>query len=135
MNLEFNLYRTACFLCPFILLSFFSCTHEPELAGLEPVCYDTQVLPILQISCAMSGCHDGTEEDFAVTDYQSVLRSVNPGDPRGSELYKVISAINSEHFMPPDKPLTKLQRSIIQVWISQGANETICKPNAGDIQQ
>jgi cytochrome c5 len=74
----------------------------------------------------MTGCHDGSAEGFLTSDYQSVMRSVTPSDPRGSELYKVITAINSENMMPPDQPLTILQRNIIEVWIAQGAGNIIC---------
>jgi cytochrome c5 len=79
----------------------------------------------------MSGCHDGSVEGFQVTDYQSVISYVKPGDPRGSTLYKVITDINSENFMPPDGPLTLEQRSIIQVWIAQGAEEINCNSGPG----
>jgi hypothetical protein len=117
-----------------LAFAFFSCTHDPEnIEAFEPVCFDTQVLPILQISCGMTGCHDGTEEGFLATDYNSVLQSVKPGDPRGSALYKAITDIHSDDFMPPDLPLTRLQRNIIQVWIAQGARETICRTDTGEI--
>lgn len=105
----------------------FSCTHEPDnIYDLDPVCFDSQVLPIIQTSCGISGCHDGTQEGFLATDYQSIMNSVSPGDPRKSTLYKVITDINSDNMMPPDRPLTKQQRNIIQVWIAQGADEILC---------
>jgi len=117
-----------------IILStlLFSCTHDPvNLEGLDPVCFDTQVLPILQTSCGMAGCHDGSAGGFMPTDYQSVMQSVTPGNPRGSGLYQVITAINSENMMPPNGPLTQEQRSIIEIWIAQGAENIICDPGNG----
>jgi len=111
-----------------------SCTHDPEnIDELDEVCFDTQVLPILKTSCGISGCHDGTEEEFPLTDYNSVIDLVNPGDPRGSKLYKIITDIKSDDMMPPDNPLTKTQRNIIQVWIMQGAVETVCSQDTGVI--
>jgi cytochrome c5 len=59
------------------------------------------------------------------------MQSVVPGDPRGSKLYQVITDIYGEEMMPPDRPLTKEQRSVIQVWIAQGALETICDTGNG----
>jgi hypothetical protein len=111
-----------------ILLSLISsCTQDPaNYDSLDPVCFDTQVLPLLQTSCGISGCHDGTEGGFLSADYNSIMESVKPNDPRGSKLYRIITDINNDDMMPPDQPLTRLQRNIIQVWIGQGAQETIC---------
>jgi len=106
-----------------------SCTHEPEnLDGLDTVCFETQVLPVIQTSCGMTGCHDGSAEGFLATDYPSIMETVIPGDPRSSKLYKVITDINSDDMMPPERPLTQEQRTIIQVWIAQGAENTLCTP-------
>jgi hypothetical protein len=113
---------------------FTSCTHEPDLEGFETVCFDTEVLPVLQTSCGMTGCHDGTEDGFLAADYASVMESVTPGDPRKSMLYKIITDIHSHDMMPPDKPLSQSQRNIIQVWIAQGAQETLCETDTGGNQ-
>lgn len=112
------------------VLFFSSCKHEPDpFENLDTVCFETQVLPILQTSCGMAGCHSvsSAEEGFISTDYASIMAAVKPGDANGSELYKVITNINSlEGMMPPDRPLSKEQRSIIHVWIEQGAKNTNC---------
>ncbi len=107
-----------------------SCTHDPFfIEYLDTICFDSQVLPILQTSCGISGCHDAASasENFIATDYESVITAVNPGDPRGSLLYNVITNINGEEMMPPDRPLTLEQRTIIHVWIEQGALHTTCE--------
>jgi hypothetical protein len=108
---------------------FMSCSHDPvNIEGMDSVCFDTQVFPILKSSCGKPGCHDGrSEEGFDASNHGTILQSVTPGDPRGSSLYKVITSINGEHMMPPDRPLTQLQRSIIEVWIAQGAKNIVCK--------
>jgi hypothetical protein len=117
-----------------VLFSLASCTHDPEnIDELDAVCFDTQVLPLLKTSCGMAGCHDGSEEGFLVTDHNSVMELVTPGDPRGSKLYQIVTDINSDDMMPPDNPLTRTQRNIIQVWIAQGALETICAQDTGGI--
>jgi hypothetical protein len=56
---------------------------------------------------------------------------VTPGDPHGSKLYRVITSINGEDMMPPSQPLTKEQRTLIQIWIAQGANNTVCDGSNG----
>jgi hypothetical protein len=105
------------------------CTHEPTvIQELDTVCFETQVLPIFQISCAKSGCHSSTSsgEVFPLDNYDNIITRVVPGDPRNSEVYKAITSLYAEEFMPPDGPLDIIQRNLIQVWILQGANDTKC---------
>jgi len=112
-----------------LFISVISCKHDPVfLADIGTICFEDQILPILQTSCGISGCHDnGTaSEDFIATSYESIIKAVNPGDARTSLLYKVITDINAEHFMPPDRPLTLQQRTLIHIWIAQGAMNTKC---------
>lgn len=120
----------------FILSALFylpSCTHDPlGIEALDSICFDQEVLPIIQTSCGKSGCHSGgSSEGFDASNYLTIMHSVRPGDPRGSMLYKAITNINGENMMPPDQPLTKEQRMIIEVWIAQGASETICDNGSG----
>ena len=116
----------------FILNVLPACHHESLLIDdLDTVCFYGQVMPVLQTSCGISGCHDGSQEGFQTTNYSSIMQSVVPGDPRGSKLYQVITDINGEQMMPPDRPLTKEQRSVMQIWIAQGALETTCDTGNG----
>ncbi|HEX2393736.1 MAG TPA: hypothetical protein VHI78_00225 [Bacteroidales bacterium] len=130
-------FSTTRFLVVYLLIllyAFASCTHDPEsIEELDDVCFDTQVFPLLKTSCGISGCHNGGEEHFNLTDYNSVMELVTPGDPRSSKLYKIITDIRSDDMMPPENPLTRTQRNIIQVWIAQGAKETLCSQDTGGI--
>ncbi len=108
---------------------FSSCRHEAMgVDSLETVCFETQVLPIFQTSCAISGCHGGShpEEGFDATSYSSIMKLVEPGKPQKSEVYRVITSPLNPEMMPPDRPLTKEQRTLIEVWILQGAKNTSC---------
>ncbi len=119
-------------LLPVLLFIVPSCVHEPlTLDGIDTVCFDTKVLPVLQTSCGMTGCHGSgsSRGEFSVADYASVMRAVDPGNPVRSRLYKVITDINSDNMMPPNQPLNKTQRTLIQVWIAQGAKNTVCGTN------
>jgi hypothetical protein len=112
-----------------LLVSLSSCTHNPVgIDSLEPVCFDSVVMPLLQTSCGKAGCHDvgSNEGGFSVSGYHSVMQLVSAGDPRGSKLYQIITDINSEEMMPPGQPLSKDQRSVIEVWIAQGAEQNPC---------
>lgn len=122
----------------FSLIILLSCRHDPEfLNDIEPICFQEQVLPVLQNSCGISGCHDGVSDSeaneyFSPADYESVMRVVTPGDAEASTLYKVITDIHGEDFMPPDNPLSQEQRTIIHVWIEQGAENTSCDTQGGN---
>ncbi len=119
---------TAIILLPTFILQN-SCIHESQLIEeFDTICYNTQVQPILTNSCGVIGCHDAgsAREGFVATNYQAVINSVEPGDPKKSKLYDVVTNIWAEHFMPPGSPLSKNERNIIQLWILQGALETMC---------
>lgn len=123
------------FLLVFVLLPFMfssSCKHDPQGIGqMDTVCFQTQILPILQTSCGM--CHgSGDEGGFSTESYQSIMSIVSPGNASKSTLYKVITEVNGENMMPPNQPLTKEQRTLILVWIQQGANNTTCNPAIND---
>jgi ribosomal protein S16 len=112
------------------LFFLYSCKHDPILTpGTAEVCFDSQVLPVIQSSCAKSGCHDGSGEQQALTNYNEILGLVSPGNPLQSELYTVITANpNLGNIMPPkpDSPLNSSQIDNIEIWILQGANPTTC---------
>lgn len=106
-----------------------SCTHEADISDLPEVCFETEILPIFLNSCAISGCHDGTgESDLVLKSYQNILEEIEPGDPAESEIYEVITLTSGDDRMPPDQPLSTDNRTLIRIWILQGAKATTC-PN------
>jgi hypothetical protein len=113
-------------------LTFPSCTHDPVgIELLDTVCFDPTIMGILQSTCGGNGtikCHDGSIEGFSIYDTASIMGLVNAGDPRGSTLYQVITDVNGENFMPPDHPISKEYRTLIEVWIAQGALRNKCGP-------
>jgi hypothetical protein len=107
-----------------------SCTHEPDLTGIPEICFEGDILTIFKNSCAISGCHDGSgESDLILNSYQNIMEGIKPGDPSGSEIYKAITTTSGENKMPPDQPLSADNRTLIRVWIEQGAKETTCPGN------
>lgn len=108
-----------------------SCKHEGIPADqLPPVCFNQQVLPIFQNSCAISGCHnaEGGESGYVFTDYSNIMKAISPGDASKSKAYKAITS--SLQLMPPHNPLPSDKRILIRVWIDQGAKETDCTTQA-----
>lgn len=104
------------------------CRHETsDIEFFSPVCFDTEVLPVFTQSCATSGCHDAATAagGYVFDNYSNIVsRGIKPGDALNSEVY--LSLVSSEDLMPPDAPLDQQTRTLIRVWIDQGAQEVIC---------
>ena len=132
-----NRMRILTILSLLILLFAGSCTHKEEVEVTAPqqsdsacdpntVYYVNDIQPLLNSSCAYSGCHDvATHADGVVlTSYDKVMSTgeVKAGDPGGSELYEKIE----EGDMPPSNPLSVSQQQMIYDWIKQGAKNNKC---------
>ena len=113
-----------------------SCTHDAKITDIPTVCFESEVLPIFTNSCAISGCHDGggRESHMALNNYADISRSVVPGNPNSSNLYKAIIATWGEGKMPPDRPLSLENRTIIRLWIEQGAAQTTCAVRSASVK-
>ena len=117
----------------FKLILFFSlfligCRHD-SVVPLDPVYFDTQILPVIQSNCAKSGCHDGKGDSHLVLNsYDNIMSSnvISKGNPRKSSLYTTIVAKGSwfARLMPPspNAPIAIGDIRNIYVWILQGAN-------------
>jgi len=104
-----------------------SCTHNADLTGLPEVCFERDVLQIYKSSCAISGCHDGKgESGRAYDNYTDIVSTVVPGDPYASSSYQAIISTRGENKMPPDQPISLDNRTMIRVWIEQGATNPHC---------
>ncbi len=110
-----------------------SCTHEADLTGLPEVCFNRDVLPIYTNNCSISDCHDGKgEAGPALNNYSNIVGTVVPGNPEKSASYKAIITTWGENKMPPGQPISIDQRTIIRVWIEQGALQTTCTSGKSD---
>lgn len=108
-----------------------SCRHEAELpSDLEEVCFSEEVMPVIVSNCATSGCHDvGGTGNVSLTDYNSIVKNIEPGKPFKSKLYKAITKKDYlPNYMPPkpNKALSSEQIRNIYVWILQDAKNTTC---------
>lgn len=108
-----------------------SCTHDADISAIPEVCFTGDILPIFTANCAIAGCHDGGGEGhMALNNYAEIRQRITPGNPNGSELYKVIID-KWGNLMPPSTPLSMDNREKIRVWIEQGAGETTCADASG----
>jgi len=127
-----------------LFVTIISCKHEfpdviidvPVSGGEQPCSADTvyfqnKVLPLLNSSCAMSGCHDAIthKEGINLTTYSKIMSTggVRPGNPSNSDLYKVLNKSGNDRMpQPPAPAFTQAQKDIIYKWILQGAKNNAC---------
>lgn len=126
------------------LLILASCKHEipvqvieSPVTGGEQTCsadtvyFQNKVLPLINSSCAMSGCHDAiTHKDGVnLTTYGNIMATggVRPGNPANSKLYKVLNETGGDRMPPPPAAaFTQAQKDVIYKWIQQGAKNNAC---------
>ena len=113
-----------------------SCTHNANFSDLPEICFEGDVLPIFQNSCAISGCHDGQgrgESHLVLNNYADIMNGISARNPGASSIYQSIISKGGEGMMPPAQPLSLDNRTIIRVWIEQGAQETLCQTATGPV--
>jgi uncharacterized membrane protein len=123
-----------------MLLAINSCKHEVPILKVDTapqpgpvanngVCFQSDILPLLQSNCAKSGCHDATthEEDLILDSYANIMRrDIVPGNADGSKIYRVLFETGKKK-MPaaPNADLTTAQKALIAKWINEGAKNTV----------
>jgi len=103
----------------FILFLVSSCKHDGIPADQLPQIHFSEVLPIFTQNCAT--CHDGNgvSHELGFSNYTSIMRSIQAGNSSKSKAYQAM--ISTFQLMPPNNPLTTSQRTLIRLWIDQGA--------------
>src|SRR5665648_545656 len=100
------------------IFSITSCSHEANITDFPEICFEGDVLPIFTNNCGISGCHNGQGESrLTLNNYLDISHAVVAGNPNASKVYKAIIATMGENKMPPDKPLSLDNRTIIRLWI------------------
>jgi hypothetical protein len=129
----------------------YSCKHEPFLIpapGGDPtdttinpppppvdtlVCFNTQILPLFQGSCALSGCHDSTSyvEGLRLNSYQGIQSNIVAFQPGEGKIMQSILTTDPDKKMPlyPGDPISADELALITRWINQGA---LNNPNCGN---
>jgi len=94
---------------------------EPEPVVIPTqISFSTDIVPIFNASCNMSGCHSAgaiAPELTAANAYGNLfqLNLINTADPQSSELYKLITTGSMKSFA------TNAQAQLILAWIEKGA--------------
>ena len=110
----------------FFMFFIISCKHKKNITEAKEVCFDTEILPIFLNNCANCHGNERTEKNIKYLDYSSIMGTIKTGNPDDSKAYEAITSNIGENVMPPDLPLSQNQRSLIRLWIEQGAKETKC---------
>ncbi|MFN3951434.1 MAG: c-type cytochrome [Thermaurantimonas sp.] len=106
------------------------CTRRNE-EDLKSICFESEILPIIQSNCASAGCHDATTaaDGYDLTTYRGIMRTVKPGNGTGSKIVKVMRKTDDDDRMPPP-PAAPMNQEFIDLmiqWIDKGAaNITGC---------
>jgi hypothetical protein len=92
--------------------------------------FTTDILPILNSSCALSGCHDAVtaEHGIILSSYEQIIASnvIEPFDLSESDLYEAITETDEDEIMPPSGRLDNEVIVKIAQWILQGADTLSC---------
>lgn len=109
-----------------LLIFLASCKHQDiNLADYPEICFEEEILPIFQSNCVMCHGPGGEESGYPLNSYNAIMKGVVSGKPFESQVYKVLSA-TWVNMMPPDNPISKENRTLIRLWIEQGAQNTSC---------
>lgn len=117
----------------YVIVMIVPMSCQNESSPTPEICFENDVLPIFLTSCTYSGCHNAVdrEKGWDLTTYNGIIRGINPGNYKSSEMYKVLISANP---MPPS-PYDRLdhdQLVTIASWIEQGAKNTSCPPTNCD---
>ena len=104
-----------------LLFAAGACRREPDVSGIPEVTYQNDISRIMSGNCAFPDCHGGGESP-ALNTYEGVSGTVEPGDARKSELYRVITGRSSTIMPPSGYPdVSEADVKLIYIWIQQGA--------------
>lgn len=118
-----NLFFTTAIVFAAIVFTQYGCKHDPE--GFSDVCFESEVLPIFQNNCAVSGCHNQETAlgDLVLDSYDHIMaQGITAGDAKNSRIYKAIS--RNIGIMPPGRRLSGNQIALIYSWIQGGSQNT-----------
>ncbi len=97
----------------------------------DTVYFQNDILPLLNSTCATTGCHDAQtgKHGVVLTDYNSVMQTggINVSMASESKIYKAIEKTGDENMPPaPAKAWTNSQKDMLYAWITQGALNNQC---------
>lgn len=126
------LFSAGILLAGMLILTRCTKNHLPD----PPICYQTDIEPLIVSNCTMSGCHNSSDREagYDFSSYAGILNAVEAGNYRKSELYKVLVIPAGEKRMPqsPAEPFTDYQIALVARWIEEGAIQSLDCQSACD---
>lgn len=105
------------------------------ITSTATVCFDKEVLPFFQLTCAFSGCHNSQskKEGYDLSNYASIVsKGVKAGNPNSSEIYSSMTKTGKDRMPPAPYPaVSKDKLDMIAKWIQEGAQNKICGTTGG----
>lgn len=120
-----------------VAIVYMGCQHDPlapagnkvpidttQVLPNDSVCFNTQILPLFVSNCAQQGCHDATTqaEGYVLNSYTGIKKGIVAGNPSNGKIMKEIN----EDKMPPSGPLSLAQKTLLNKWILEGAQNRNC---------
>ena len=132
----------------YVLFTLGSCTHPPGIyygnkptesphCSSDTVYFQNDILPLLNSTCAVSGCHDAAtgKHNVVLTDYAAVMKTggINVQNPAESKIYRVLGKGGDDRMPPPPAAAWSAeQQQALLTWIGQGALNNACANTACD---
>jgi len=93
--------------------------ETPTVALCDTITYTKHIKPIVDLNCAISGCHDGTNSRPLLSTYDQVKDRADAGRIKA----RAIDPTSSP--MPPasQTPLTSDQKKLISCWLDNGKKQ------------
>jgi hypothetical protein len=121
------------------VIAVVSCQHEPIVGSSSSnsgninnppftgVCFESDLLPLIQSSCGKeTRCHGVGSKEGVLVSYETIMafdngKGIKPGNPLGSDIFEEVR----DNKMPKDaSPWTSDQKEMLRKWISDGAINT-----------
>jgi Planctomycete cytochrome C len=116
-----------------LLITLINCRHEGlNVTTLDKVCFEKNIAPIFQNSCATTGCHSqgNGKGGYDFSSYASIIKAITPFNAQKSIAYQAITGKAFVQLMPPKGVISENDRILIRVWIDQGAENTTCSTSS-----
>lgn len=127
----FSVFTSSCKHDPVDLINIEDTTTNSNNCDPDTVYFTQEILPVLQSSCALSGCHNSSshKEGIILDSYANILNTgkIKINEPADSKIYEAMNE-NGDDIMPPSPaaPMSSEFKAKLLKWISQGAHNNSC---------
>jgi len=133
MFLKSKIYVSISFIIVFAAILSISSCDDTSLTSIKiptsNVSYSQHIQPVLNIKCAITGCHDAVTSagGYSMADWTSTTKIpfIIPNDPNNSLTVMTVTGQGGLPIMPPVNasilPMTEVEVNGLKTWIKEGA--------------